>query len=442
MAGAPLPPGDTGLPVLGETLTLLKDGFAFVEAGARKHGPIFKTRLFGRDTAVITGPEASALFIDATRVQRTGAMPPHIETLFAGRSLPLLDGEEHRDRKHFVMAGFSREALASYLPVMQKLVSEYLGKWSAGGEVRLLDEFKRLAIETIAVTVLGLSRGPTLDAVLADYGIVGGGFSSLPIPLPGTAYTRARKALARILAVYEASVREHQAAPRDDGLSRILAAKSESGRAISMEDVKRELHHVVVAGLIVWAWFVEAILELDKHPEARDRLAGEIRTHCPDGPLTLETLGRMHELQMISMEIRRLSPVVFVFFGKARETFEFNGFTVPKGWAVLWGHRSSHIRPEIYTNPEEFDPSRFSPSRAEHQRHEYAYVPNGAGPPTGHKCAGYEFAPLFLQVFLVELSRAYDVTIQKPQNLGLDWSRVPPEPREGLRARVKRRSVG
>jgi hypothetical protein len=28
MAGAPLPPGETGLPILGETLTLLKNGFA------------------------------------------------------------------------------------------------------------------------------------------------------------------------------------------------------------------------------------------------------------------------------------------------------------------------------------------------------------------------------------------------------------------------------
>ena len=165
----------------------------------------------------------------------------------------------------------------------------------------------------------------------------------------------------------------------------------------------------------------------------------EIQARCPEGPLALETLGRMHELQTISMEIRRLSPVVFVFFGKARETFQFEGFTVPKGWAVLWGHRSSHIRPEIYSRPEEFDPSRFTPPRAEHQKHEYAFVPNGAGSPAGHKCAGWEFAPLFLQVFLVELYRAYEVELAQPQDLDLDWSKVPPEPKEGLRARVKRK---
>ncbi|MEP6994305.1 MAG: hypothetical protein ABI968_07270 [Acidobacteriota bacterium] len=92
MAAAPLPPGDTGLPILGETLTLLKNGFAFVEAGARKHGPIFRTHVFFRPTAVITGPSASGLFIDSRRVQRKASMPGHIQTLFAGRSLPLLDG--------------------------------------------------------------------------------------------------------------------------------------------------------------------------------------------------------------------------------------------------------------------------------------------------------------------------------------------------------------
>ena len=71
---------------------------------------------------------------------------------------------------------------------------------------------------------------------------------------------------------------EHRAAPReDDGLSRILAARTESGRGITMDEAKMELHHIVVAGLIVWAWFVDAILELEKRPEVRDRLIAEIQ---------------------------------------------------------------------------------------------------------------------------------------------------------------------
>ena len=110
-----LPPGDgPGLPILGQTLTMLKNGFAFVEEGARRHGPIFQAKVFGKRTAIVTGPDASGLFIDADRVQRSGGMPPHIEALFGGRALPLLDGQEHRDRKRLVMAAFSEEALAMW----------------------------------------------------------------------------------------------------------------------------------------------------------------------------------------------------------------------------------------------------------------------------------------------------------------------------------------
>src|SRR5258707_1089501 len=93
----PLPPGRSGLPLLGETHLLLRDGFGFVEERARRYGPIFRTRILGRKTAVITGPEATALFIDSGKVQRSGSMPGHIQALFGGLALPVLDGDVHRE---------------------------------------------------------------------------------------------------------------------------------------------------------------------------------------------------------------------------------------------------------------------------------------------------------------------------------------------------------
>jgi cytochrome P450 len=297
-AGASLPPGRMGLPFSGEVTDFLADGFGFVEARTQRLGPVFKTKILGRPTAVIVGPDAAGQFIDESKVQREGAMLPHVQTLFGGRSLPVLDGEEHRERKAFVMAAFTRDALAGYLPEMQGQVDAAIARWATAGEVRWLDGFKRLALEAICATILGLPSGPSLDAIARDYEIVGGGFSSLPIGLPGTAYTKAKQALDRILAVYEQNIREHQAAPRPDGLGRILAARSlRDGRAITVDDAKRELHHIVVAGL----------------------------------------------------------------FGKARETFTFAGHTIPKGWMVLWGIRSSHLRAEIYAEPERFDPSASRP---------------------------------------------------------------------------------
>src|SRR5881392_318025 len=123
----PLPPGRSGLPLVGELPLMLRDAYGFVEERARRHGPVFRTRILGRPTAVITGPDASGKFIDEDDIQRGDAMPAHVEALFGGRGvLPLLDGEAHRARKRVIMAAFSREALASYLPGLQRLVTATL----------------------------------------------------------------------------------------------------------------------------------------------------------------------------------------------------------------------------------------------------------------------------------------------------------------------------
>lgn len=438
----PLPPGKTGVPVLGETLSFLKNAFGFIEDRTVRYGPVFRTRLFGRETAVIVGPDASGKFIDPRSVQRSEAMLPHIQEFFGGQSLPALDGEDHAERKRFVLAAFTREAISSYIPKLQRIVGAHFARWAQQGEIRWVDEFNRLAFEAICETILGLPPGPKVEKLRADYEVLSPAFSSLPIPLPGTAYSRARGAMRRILEAFAQSVREHQQHPADDGLSRIVAVRSPtSGRAMTVDEAKTELHHIIIAGLIVWAWFVTTVLELDRHPEVRARLLDEVKRISPSGPLTVETLHQMKYLDQVTMEVRRLSPVVPVFFGKARETFEFKDRTIPASWMVLWAHRSSHLRAEVYADPLRFDPDRFSDARAEHKKHEHAFVPNGAGMPTGHKCAGYEFAPCFLQVFTVELLRGYSWEIVPGQDLSYDWRMIPPPPRSGLKARVKRASV-
>ncbi|HVZ72320.1 MAG TPA: cytochrome P450 [Polyangia bacterium] len=442
VAKLPLPPGSSGWPYLGELPEFLKDGYGFVETRTQKYGPIFRTKILGRPAAVISGADASGLFVDQKLVQRSGAMPSHIQTLFGGRALPVLDGDEHHERKAFIMSAFTEEALAGYLPTLQTLVERSLASWATGQEISWLAGFKRLAIEGICTTILGLPSGPVVDAVARDYEIIVGGFTSLPVPLPGSAFSRAKAALARVLAVYEKNVRERLASPKTsarDGLDHILAARSaRDGRQISVDEAKMELHHIVVAGLIVWAWFVTSVRELELHPDVRERLRAEV-TALPR-VLTLDALARAHELQKVTMELRRLSPVVQVFFGQAREDFAFKGHRVPRGWMVLWGIRSSHLRAETYTNPEAFDPERFSEARHEQTRHEHAFVPNGAGSPTrGHKCAGWEFAPMFLQTFVVELLRGgYAWTFTPGQDLSLDMSKVPPPPRGGLMAKLTR----
>ena len=244
----PLPPGRRGLPLLGETLALSKNPFAFIEQRLKAHGRVFRTHLLGRPTVVIAGPEATGDFIDPERVIRTGSMPANIEALFAGKSLPLLDGDAHRARKTLVLAGFSRAALTGYLPILQAIVERAFEGWATSAEVRWLDEMKRLAIEVICTTIIGMEPGADMDRLRKDYGTLTDAFAALPIGLPGTRYKKALTARNRILVLLAREVRERRARPTDDGLSRLLAARTADGVALSDEDAVLELHHGVIAG--------------------------------------------------------------------------------------------------------------------------------------------------------------------------------------------------
>jgi len=430
-----LPPGRDGMPLVGETLSFAKNPFRFIEERLAAHGRIFRSSVLGRKTAVVAGPEAAGRFLDPNVVMREGSMPPHVQELFGGRSLPLLDGETHRARKTAVVAALNRAALTAYLPVVQETIERWFRRWSQGGEIRWIEELKRLSIEVICTTVIGMQPGPEMDALCRDYGILTAGFATLPINLPGTRYRKALQARDRIIAFMEQTVRERRRQPTGDGLSRVLAA---GGAELGDHDAALELHHLVIAGYIVFAELGSMVEQLTAHPDVRARLAAEIASKAPAGPLTVETFAAMPYLLQVVNEVKRLCPIVPVVFGRTKQPFQFDGVSVPAGWMLLWAIRPSHVEHGVYSDPETFDPDRFSPERAEDQRHEHAFSPQGAGPITGHRCPGLDFATYMMAVFAVVLLRGYAWELPE-QSLALNWSSTPPEPEEGLRARVRER---
>ena len=434
--GKPLPPGSMGLPLLGETLAFAKNPFRFIDERFAKHGRIFRTNVLGRNTAVIAGPEATTRFIDTRAVERKDSMPPHVLQLFAGRSLPLLDGDVHRNRKSMVNQAFTRAALTAYLPAMQTIIERAFTGWAGRGEIRWLDEMKRVAIDVICANVIGMEPGASTDALRHDYGALADGFATLPINFPGTRYRKALQARDRIMAFLREKVRERRAAPTNDGLSRIIAAAALPGTGASDEDIALELHHIVIAGFIVFAELGAMITQLTAHPDVRIKLAAEIASKPSSGPITLETLMGMPYLLQVVNEVKRLTPIIPAVFGIAKDGFELDGHSVPAGWMILWTIRPSHVAHGLYSEAEAFDPERFSPARAEEQRHEHAFVPQGAGPATGHRCPGLDYATYFMEVFTTVLLRGYTWDLPT-QSFEADYSKTPPEPKDRLRATVR-----
>lgn len=432
-----LPPGRSGLPLLGETLDFARNGFQFVADRLAEHGPVFRTSLLGRRAVVMSGPEAVTAFIDPANIRREGAMPPHVQEIFGGRSLPLLDGDVHLGRKKTILQAFTRAALTAYLPEMQRIAETYARQWASGSGIRWVDEMQRLALEMICANVAGITDRAELDQLGRDYPVLANAFGGLPINIPGLPYWKAMRARDRIFTTFRRHIAARRQAPRDDGLSRLLATRQPDGTALADHEVLLELHHLVAAGYIVFAEFVVSVLELARNPGLLGRLQEEVRHVAGAGPVTIERIAAMPTLGRVVMEVKRVCPILPAVFGIARRDFSFGGTTIPEGWMVMWALRGTHLDPATYREAERFDPDRFASGREEHKRHEHAFVPQGGGPYTGHKCPGIDYATYAMSTLLIVLLRDFEWTLPA-QNLEFDWSRTPPVPTDGLRAVVRR----
>jgi|SRR5947209_5803399 len=433
-ASPPRPPGSTGLPGIGETLEFVKDPFAFIEKRRARHGRVFRTSLLGKSMAILVGPEPLEAFYDPANIAREGANPANIQTLFGGTSvINAIDGAAHASRKRFVSAALSRDAIETYLPTMTRFVDAAFARWTTMGEIGWNDELKRLVIETLGAVLASIESDADLAALVKRCEAIAAAFIALPIPLPGTAYTKGVRAKDESIAYYRELVRAHRAGSYDDGLSRLLAAPDADGTTIGDAEAAGELNHLFLAGFIVFGQFASTIVYLTQHPGVRERLAAETAS-LPAAP-TISDLAASAYLMQVVDEIRRLTPIVPVVIGKARRSFVVDGFEIPAGWSVaaaVWHHDRE---PATYREPATFDPDRFG-ARAEHKSHAYAYAPQGAGGPETHRCPGYDLTTIFMALFAARLVRGYSWTLVE-QDLTPNWGLVPPVPRDGLRAVVR-----
>src|SRR5439155_1890551 len=136
------------------------------------------------------------------------------------------------------------------------------------------------------------------------------GLISLPVALPGSAYGRARAARDRLLARIRKVIGERRARPTTDGLSRLLTAKAVDGRAYTDDEAALEVHHMVIAGFIVYGLLAETIRQLAEQPELRHRCRREVEENTAAGPFTLEGFSKLRTRTNAILEAKRYVPRV------------------------------------------------------------------------------------------------------------------------------------
>lgn len=431
----PLPPGSYGLPVIGETLGFLFDP-DFANKRQKKYGSIFKTKILGRPTVIMIGPEANRFILssDMHRFSWRDGWPNTFRELL-GESLFLQEGEQHRRNRKLLMPAFHGPALANYMVTMERITKSYLEKWENLGTFTWFDELKQMTFEIASTLLMGSEPGLQTARLSQWFTELTTGLFSVPLRQSWTTYGRALRARDQLLAHIEQAVLRRQQEPAQDALGLLVQSRDEDGNGLSLEEIKVQALLMLFAGHETTTSMLTSLcMALAQHPEVLARARAEQQQLAADGPLTLELLKQMTYLEQVLREVERLYPPIGGGFRGVVEEFEFNGYYVPKGWMALYRISGTHIDSRVYPEPERFDPDRFSPERLEHKKQEFSLVGFGGG---SRICLGIAFAQMEMKIFAAHLLRHYTWKLLPQQNLTLDA--LPTlHPRSGLRVEFRK----
>ncbi|XP_048870338.1 cytochrome P450 3A30-like isoform X3 [Brienomyrus brachyistius] len=149
---------------------------------------------------------------------------------------------------------------------------------------------------------------------------------------------------------------------------------------------------------------------LARNPEVMKKLQNEIDETFPNkAPVTYDKLMEMEYLDMTLNESLRIYPVAGRLERVCKKTIEINGVIIPKGTVVMIPTFALHRDPDVWTDPEDFDPERFNKKNKE-SIDPYLYLPFGAGP---RNCIGMRFALVLVKLAIVEILQNFDIVLGK-----------------------------
>ena len=175
------------------------------------------------------------------------------------------------------------------------------------------------------------------------------------------------------------------------------------------------------------------LLEIARHPEYAAELKAELDEIYRDGAeISHASMREIPRLESFIDEVLRLHPPLVILMRKVMKDTEYNGYLIEKGKTVAVSIYESHINPEYFPDPLQFDPHRVEPERM------FTYIPFGGG---RHKCAGNAFAILQLKAIFSALLRRYDFELVGPPEDYVDVrANMTIRPKDPCVLRYKRRT--
>lgn len=435
-----LPPG----PRMPRTLQLLHWIFRpipFMEACQRRYGDWFTIRFRKQMTFVFTSePEAvKEVFMEEAGHLDAGEANQILKPLLGENSLLLLDGARHFQERRLMMPPFHGERMQHYGRIMREIADRTMEGWPIGQAFPLHPQMQSLTLDVILRTVFGIGE----DAGLSNLRLYLKEMLSLaaqPMVLMMVdrsgevrwpwlhAMLGVRSPLLRLTAITNkvdevvfSEIKQRRASANENGediLSLLARARTEEGRKLSRQELRDELMTLLIAGHETTAtslcWIFYRLLT---HNDALKKVRSEIQQVAGDGPVEPEHISRLRYLDAAIKETLRLNPIVPIVGRRLRSAMRLGSRQLPAGVIVAPCIYLTHRKPDLWPDPERFDPERF----LGHRPAPHEFFPFGGG---SRRCLGMAFASYEMKMVIAQVLSRVDL-------------RLPP----GYTAKVVRRGI-
>ncbi|MDB4939018.1 MAG: cytochrome [Labilithrix sp.] len=439
-----LPPG-LRIPKVASTLMWMRKPFALMETCAKRFGEPYTMSLVGLPNIVMTyRPETvKQIFADDGETYAAGKFNQSLSALLGDKSVLMLDGAEHLRHRRLLLPPFHGERMQRYGEAMLAATDTAIDGWSPGSVFALHPQMQDVTLRVILRTVFGFEEGPRLDEMRRRMKRILelGSWPPLLIPWmrvdlgPRSPWGRFRRAVEEgdEYLFQEIEGRRRTGARGTDVLSLLLDARDEEGKPMSDAELRDELTTLLVAGhettATALAWAVRWTL-------ATPGLVYELKTEIADARradgtprLTATRAAELPLVDAICREALRLNPVVPLVGRILERPVRVAGYDLPAGTPVACSIYLAQRRPEVYPEPERFDPSRFQGKKLSPTE----FFPFGGGV---RRCIGMAFALYEMRIVLARIFERVQLTLASPRPIREERRSITLMPSEGLLVKV------
>lgn len=415
----PTPPFIPGLPIIGNSLDFRRDPVKLFSRGYDAFGPVFSIRLGPKRAAVILGPENHRFFFSETDHTLSMAEVYKVFIPIFGDGFTLAAApEEYKEQRAILQPAFSNQRMEENVAVMVRETLTWLGSLGEEGQFELVSSIEELSLNIIANALIGSEfrqrMGSDFWPLYRD--IVGGLDFILPPNLPLPRFRRRDRAR-RILHERIRDLimeRRAQSNGRSDFMQKLAEAKYSNGKLLPAERLQSMILFLVFSASestpLQASW---ALIQLLQHPDYLPLVLDELKTVLKSRVenISIETLQQLDHLQWAIKETERMRPMITMLWRYNVRSYGVGNYEVPAGWSTIICPPLSQRLPEVFSNPDVYDPERFSPGRSEDRKAPFGIAAFGGG---SHKCPGVHFAYNLMKVIFSLLLQRYSLELVNP----------------------------